>query len=129
MENNKIADLIVNGTITVEELSKADELIKLAQYTVEAVEACKKTIVFHVGETEIACIDYWDTAGEAHFWGKCKNDGTFTGYTNWGGDHALGTCNLTKFNDVFISLERGEMRYCLRTFLDQQIEKTKNTAN
>ncbi len=129
MENNKIVDLIVNGTITVEELSKADELIKLAQFATEGVKACKKTLVFHFGEDEIPCLDYWDTAGEAHFWGTCKIDGTFTGYTNWGGNHALGQCNLTDFNEVFISLERGEMRYCLREFLNRQIEKAKAIEN
>lgn len=64
------AALIANGTITVEELANASELIERATLVKAGLEACKKTILFPIGETEILCYEYTDHAREYYAWGE-----------------------------------------------------------
>lgn len=126
MKDNKLATLIANGEITVEELAKATDLIDRAGLVVEAITACKKTLVFPFGTTEIACYTYTDRAGEYYAWGTCTNGGIFRCSCNWGGDHEIGAVNLMSFKDVFMAFENHEFEHDLRRFLQQQIEKAKS---
>lgn len=120
---NKIATLIANGEITVEELANAQELIDRAEIVNQGLEACKKTIMFPLGVCEIDCYSYTDSDGEYNSWGSCTNDGTFTCYCNWGGDHIIGKCNLKDFVSVFMAFEKHEFVNDLRRFLLTQISK------
>lgn len=120
---NKLANLIANGEITVEELANATELIERAELVTKGIEACKKTIVFSLGKKEIECYSYMDSAGEYQAWGSCTNDGVFTCSCNWGGNHVIGSCNLTDYKDVFMAFENSEFKHDLRRFLTWQIEK------
>ena len=120
---NKIANLISTGEITVEELSNAKDLIERAQFVVKALEACKRTILFPLGVTEISCYSFMDSAGEYEAWGSCKRDGTFTCSCNWGRNHVIGHCNLMNFAEVFMAFENEEFARDLKRFLSYQIEK------
>ena len=120
---NKLAKLIAEGTITVEELANAEKLIERAKLVTEGINACKKTLVFPFGTKEITCYEYTDSAGEYSSWGSCTNDGVFTCSCNWGGNHKTGSCNLTNFSEVFMAFENNEFAHDLAKFLRQQIEK------
>lgn len=122
---NKIAELIANGNITVEELADAKTLIERAQLVKEGIEACKKTIVFPVGVKNIDCYSYTDRAGEYQSSGRYEHDGTFTCSCNWGGNHVIGKCNLTNFSEVFMAFENTEFENDLKRFLLEQINKVK----
>ena len=119
---NKLANLIANGKITVEELASAQNLIERAKLVTTGIEACKKTILFPIGVHEIQCYSFEDSFGEYHSWGNCTIDGIFTCYSNWGGQHVIGTCNLTNFEDVFMGFENSEFESDLSRFLRIQIE-------
>ena len=123
---NKIAKLIADGKITVEELKDAQELIERAELVIKGVEACKKTLKFPLGEEKLNCYKYVDSFGEYEAWGTCTNTGIFTCHCNWGGTHQIGTCNLTDFNEVFLAFENSEFSSDLKRFLLEQIEKAKN---
>lgn len=120
---NKIAEMIMNGEINVEDLASVDDLIKRAKLVKQGVEACKKTITFPLGETSVKCYSYVDHAGEYEAWGSCDVDGTFTCSTTWGGTHVIGKCNLTSFKEVFMAFENDEFAHNLERFLTAQIEK------
>ena len=120
---NKLANLIANGEITVEELANAGELIERAELVSKGLKACKRTILFPFGTDEISCYSYMDSAGEYQSWGSCTKDGVFTCSCNWGGNHETGKCNLTNFTEVFMAFENDEFAHDLRRFLLQQIEK------
>lgn len=122
---NKIANLISNGTIKPEDLVNAKELIERAELVSTGLKACKKTLLFPLGESETPCYNYWDRAGEYNSWGSCTVDGTFSCYCNWGGNHLIGVCKLTDFNEVFMAFENKEFEADLRRFLLEQIEKAK----
>lgn len=126
---NKIANLISTGEITVEDLSNAKDLIDRAQFVVTALEACKRTISFPLGVTEISCYSFMDFAGEYEAWGSCTSDGTFTCSCNWGGNHVIGHCNLMNFAEVFMAFENGEFASDLKRFLSYQIQIEKENAN
>lgn len=126
MKDNKLANLIANGEISVEELAKATDLINRANLVVEGIVACKKTLVFPVGTTEIHCYSYMDRAGEYSAWGSCTSDGIFRCSCNWGGTHEIGRVNLMSFKDVFLAFDNNEFEHNLRRFLKEQIEKVKN---
>lgn len=119
---NKLAKLIANGDVSVEELDSAKELIERAELVKEGIEACKKTLSFPFGVSKINCYSYMDSAGEYEAWGSCSIDGTFTCSCNWGGNHVIGICNLTKFTEVFMAFENKEFAHDLRRFLLQQIK-------
>ncbi len=125
MKDNKLANLIANGEISVEELAKATDLINRANLVVEGIAACKKTLVFPVGTTEIDCYSYMDKAGEYSAWGSCTNDGIFRCFCNWGGNHEIGRVSLMSFRNVFLAFENSEFEDNLRRFLKEQIEKAK----
>ena len=57
---NKLATLIANGSITVEELASAHELIERAELVMKGIEACKKTLLFPVNTSSIDCYSYMD---------------------------------------------------------------------
>ena len=120
---NKLANLISTGKITVEELANAKDLIERAQFVVTALEACQKNILFPIGVNEIPCYSFMDSAGEYEAWGSCTSDGTFTCSCNWGGNHVIGKCNLTNFEEVFMAFENEEFARDLKRFLNCQIEK------
>ena len=120
---NKLATLIANGDITVEELASANELIERANLVTQGIEACKKTLMFPLGVNNINCYSYTDSAGEYEAWGNCSNNGTFTCSCNWGGNHVIGCCNLTNFDEVFLAFENEEFAHDLNRFLLQQINK------
>lgn len=122
---NKLANLIADGKITVEELASAEDLIKRAKLVASGIEACKKIIVFPIGVSEIECYSYIDSFGEYHSWGKCTKNGIFTCYNNWGGEHISGSCDLTNFKEVFLGFEDDEFSCDLSRFLHIQIEEAK----
>ena len=119
---NKLAILIANGDITVEDLASAKELIERAELVTKGIQACKKTLMFPLVVSEISCYSYIDSAGEYEAWGNCSSDGMFTCYCNWGGNHITGNCNLMNFTEVFMAFENSEFAHDLRRFLLQQIK-------
>ena len=120
---NKLATLIANGEITVEELANAQELIERAKLVTNGITACKKTISFVLGVNKTNCYHYMDSAGEYESWGECTNEGVLTCYCNWGGTHEIGKCNLTNFTEVFMAFDKSEFAHDLSRFLQKQIEK------
>ena len=122
---NKLAELIANGSISVEELASARELIERAELVTNGIAACKKTLLFPFGTSSINCYSYMDSAGEYEAWGDCSIDGNFTCFCNWGGNHEIGSCNLTDFSEVFMAFENEEFAHDLKRFLLQQINKAK----
>ena len=120
---NKLANLISEGTITVEELANAPQLIERAKFVQEALKACSKTLMFPLGVTKLECYSYTDRAGEYHSWGSVSADGTFVCYCNWGGNHCIGRVNLTNPSDVFMAFEDTEIASDLKRFLQDQIQK------
>lgn len=120
---NRLAELVSIGEITVEELANATELIERSKFVTEGLEACKKTIVFPLGCNEINCYSYMDSAGEYEAWGSCTNDGIFSCFCNWGGNHIIGSCDLTNFAEVFMAFDNSEFCHDLKRFLSQQIKK------
>ena len=118
---NRLADMIARRQIDVEELAGAGELISRAEFVVKGVEACKKTLLFPFGVTEIQC--YYYTNGEYEAWGICSREGMFSCYCNWGGNHLIGSCNLNDFTSVFLSFENEEFKHDLKHFLEEQIQK------
>ena len=119
---NRLADMIARRQIDVEELAEAGELISLAEFVVKGVEACKKTLLFPFGVTEINCYSYMDRSGEYESWGTCSREGIFKCYCNWGGNHLIGSCNLTDFASVFLSFENDDFKFDLKNFLEMQIQ-------
>ncbi len=120
---NKLATLIANGDITVEELANAKELIDRAELVTKGLEACKKTLSFPLGANVIDCYSYTDSAGEYSSWGSCTSEGIFTCSCNWGGNHVIGECNLTNFAEVFMAFDNNEFTNDLRRFLLRQIKE------
>ena len=125
---NKLATMVANGEITVEELANIEKLIERAKLVKNGVEACKKTITFPLGKSRINCYSYMDSAGEYEAWGSVSIDGTFICDTNWGGTHEIGRCNINDFKDVFMAFENGEFAADLARFLNQQIEKANSES-
>ena len=66
----KLAEMIANGTITVEELANSPELIERAQLVRDGLKACRKTLNFPQGVNELHCYSYTDRAGEYESWGN-----------------------------------------------------------
>ena len=120
---NRLAEMIAKGEISVEELATARDLISRAELVVAGIEACKKTIVFPLGETTVNCYQYTDNAGEYEAWGTCSSDGVFKCSCNWGGNHQIGSCNLLIFESVFMAFENRDFSHDLKRFLKRQIEK------
>ena len=120
---NKLAHLIAEGEITAEDLTNSQKLIELAEFVKKGLEACKKTLSFPLGISELDCYSYTDSAGEYSSWGIVTSDGVFTCYCNWGGNHMIGQCNLTDFSNVFLNMDNDEFKCDLKRFLAQQIKK------
>jgi hypothetical protein len=121
---NKLAELIANGEITVDELADAEELIVRAKLVTQGIEACKKNIVFPLASSSVSCYRY-TAFGEYEAWGECTIAGTFTCFSNWGGNHEIGRCNLTNFKEVFLAFDQKEFGGDLKRFLEEQVEKAK----
>ena len=119
----KLTEMVDNGQISVQELCSVNELVELANLAAEGVEACKKTIVFPLGTTEVQCYSYIDRAGEYESWGSCRNDGIFECASSWGGPHIIGYVDITSYEEVFKALRNEEFRFDLERFLRIQIEK------
>lgn len=120
---NKLANLLINNEITAEELANIPELIERAKLVQDGTEACKKTFLFPLGVSSIECYSYKGIAGEYQAWGTCDISGNFICYTNWGGNHKIGECNLTNPAEVFLAFENSEFANDLRRFLQQQIDE------
>lgn len=122
----KLTELIANGTVTIEDLANAPELIERAKFVKEGLEACRKTLVFPIGVLEQPCYDYTDRAGEYSSWGSVTNNGIFTCWCNWGGNHEIGKLNLNHDEEVFLAFDNTELACDLKRFLNEQIEKAKS---
>lgn len=122
---NKLAALLADGKITVEDLANSSELIDRAKLVTEGIEACKKTLIFPLGTKEINCYSYTDSAGEYSAWGTCTFDGIFTCSCNWGGNHIIGSCDLNSFYNTFMAFQKDDFATDLSRFLNEQIEKAK----
>lgn len=116
---SELAKFIATGKIPPEDLLKAQELIERAELVSKGIAACKQTIKFPIGVTEVDCYSYTDSAGEYESWGKCYQDGNFECWNNWGGNHRTGIVNLLDFTDVFIAFENEEFKYDLKRFLER----------
>lgn len=119
----KMTELIANGTLKAEDLLEARELIARAEFVEEAMEACKKNIVFSFAKDSVRCYDYMDNAGEYMSWGFCTKDGIFTCCCNWGGNHEIGSCDLKSFESVFMALDNEDFKADLKRFLVLQIDQ------
>lgn len=123
---NKLAELLANGTITVEELAGANELIEQAKLITEGIKACQKLIYFPLGTSEVECYNYTDAAGEYHAWGTCSSNGIFICSTSWGGTHELGRCNLNDAKSIFEAMDKDDELACnIERFLREMIQKAK----
>lgn len=125
---DKLVMLIANGEITVEEMAWSREIFERAELVVKGLEACKKTIKFLPGISEVECYSYIDEGSDYVSWGTCTKSGNFACYCNWGGNHLTGSCNLRNYREVFLSFEQSDFAYDLKRFLLEQIklaEKTK----
>ncbi len=120
-----LSTMIAAGTISVEELANAPQLIERAQFVQNGVEACKKVLLFPLGVKEIQCYSYTDRAGEYHSWGTITHDGLFTCYCNWGGDHKIGSVGVTSYYRVFMALDDEKFASDLKRFLSEQIKKAR----
>ena len=120
---NKLAEMINKGEILVEDLANAGELIDRARLIRDGIDACRKTLVFPIGQTRVRCYHYVDSAGEYEAWGFVTWDGTFSCCSNWGGNHQVGKVNLFKFEEVFMAFENEDFAPDLSRFLREQIEK------
>ena len=119
---NTLAQLIADGAITIDDLANGTELIERAKFVKEGLAACKQTLKFPMGITEIECYHYLNSAGEYEACGRVTNDGIFTCSCNWGGWHVIGRCNLTNFEDVFMAFEKSDFAPDLKRFLEFQIK-------
>lgn len=122
-KDNRLAEMIANNEISIQELAEAKELIEVAQFVEKGLEACKKVLMFPLGVDEISCYRYMDNAGEYEAWGRCLLDGTFYCYCNWGGNHEIGRCNLNNEKEVFLQLLNNK-EFCndLKKFLERMIK-------
>ena len=119
----KLANLIADGTITVEDLANAPALIERAKLVTEGLKACSKTLLFPFGVETLNCFSYTDRAGEYSSWGSVARNGVFTCWCNWGGNHEIGRVNLCNPTAVFLAFENNEFASDLKRFLTEQIEK------
>ena len=124
----KLANLISNGTISVEELANAPALIERAKLVTDGLKACTKTLLFPLGTEELCCYSYTDRAGEYSAWGRVSRNGVFTIWCNWGGDHEVGRVNLNNPADVFMAFENEDFSWDLKRFLEEQIQKAKKAS-
>lgn len=118
-----LAQMIANGTISIEELANANTLIERAKLVNDGVNACSKTLLFPLGVNELSCYDYTDRAGEYVAWGTVSRSGIFTCWCNWGGNHQIGQVDLTKPAEVFMAFENSEFAHDLKRFLKEQIQE------
>ena len=119
----KLKELIATGEISVEEVKDARELIERAELVAQGIKACKKVMLFPLGTSSVDCYSYMDSAGEYEAWGVCTSDGTFTCFCNWGGNHEIGRCNLTSFEEVFKAFDNDEFASDLNRFLKEKIKE------
>ena len=118
----KLVELVADGELRVEELSRLPELIERAKLVLQAMEACRKTICFPLGVQELKCYEF-EQFGEYHAWGLVSPDGYFTCWSNWGGDHRIGWVSLNNAASLFLALEDPDFAPDLTRFLKEQIEK------
>ena len=118
---NKLAKLIAEGKISVDELAGANDLIARAQLIKRGIRACRKNLAFPLGKKSINC--YYYCSGDYEAWGICSSDGTFRCFSNWGGAHEIGKVSLKNYKEVFMAFENSEFEPDLRRFFLQQIEK------
>ena len=123
---SRLAELIYNGEISVEELAMAKDLIERANLVAKGVEACKKTLLFPLGKTQIECYSYTHSDKAYSSWGSCTNDGLLKMTCNKGGNQQTFTCNLLIFESVFMAFDNEEFSCDLKRFLENQIEKASN---
>ncbi len=123
---NKLETLIANGAIDLEELAEATALIERAKLVSAGIEACKKTITIPLGSDSVSCYNYMDSFGEYESWANCGKDGVVIFYSNWGGNHEIGRCNITSFEDVYKAFSNMELAHDLKRFLEGKIEEEKS---
>ena len=123
---SKLLDLLKKGEITLEEITAVPDLIERAKFVQQALEACKKTLLFPMGSITIPCYNYTDSAGEYEAWGEISHNGVLTMWSNWGGNHQIGQVNLNQPYDILKSLDDKEFGHDLKRFLDEQIKKAEN---
>lgn len=124
---NKLATLIANGEISVQELASGYELIERARLVTDGINACKKMINFPLGVNSVTCYRYTDSFGEYEAWADCTPDGTVTFYCNWGGNRQIAQLNITNYSDVFLGFENSELNGDLARFLKRKIEESKTS--
>lgn len=121
--NDKLEEIVLDGMVHLYELADTKRLMERMNLAKEGTEACKFNFANLKDST--MCYDYTDRAGEYSAWGMVKPDGNFTVWSNWGGDHKVGSCNLFDYNDVFLNLrpekDGDSMEFNLTKFLKSQI--------
>lgn len=122
----KLAQMLANGEITIKDLSDASDLIQRAKLITDGIEACKKGIfLFPWGKNTIQVYEF--SGGESHHWATFTQDGELVFYTNWGGDHQTGRCNLNDVQSVYECFENNETKDDIKRFLTESIQKTKKS--
>ena len=124
---SKIADMITQGLIDPEDLLSAENLLKRLKLVSEGITACKKTLQFPLGVTEIECYQYTYSNHDYRVWGRCSSDGLFKCFCDpaLDGSYKIGCCDLNDFENVFMSIEKKLFGSHLEAFLEEQIEKAK----
>ena len=114
----KLAQMLACGEITIEDLADASGLIEQANLIDEGIKACKKGIfLFPWGKDTIQVYDFYGSGGESHHWATFDRSGELVFYSNWGGDHQTGRCNLNDIQSVYECFEKHETEGDISRFL------------
>jgi len=119
MSDNKFRQLLISGELKPEDLVGARDLIARAELVDRAMIGCKQAITFPLGTNEVQCYTFQDHAGEYEAWGKCSLNGEFVCYSNWGGNHEIGRCNLFQFASIFSAFDQPDFAQDLKRFCNK----------
>ena len=117
-----LVNLITNGQLKVEDLCTAPEVIKFAELVTRGIQACKKLIVFHLGEESVCCYKY--IADGYSISGTCYAEGKLVLHSTLIGN--IVTCNLLDSKSVFSSLNDNDVRVELERFFQEMIKQAED---
>ena len=122
---DKLIELIKSGEISVEDLTKAPEIIENSELALQGLEACKKTISFPLGQNTIRWRGNWNSI-ESCYEGRAEIQYPSTIIFYNDSPDPLGTFDLCKPNEIFLAFcEKNHLRTLLYQFLNDQISDAK----